>query len=81
MYFVTLNPKPNSMAKNIVQKVTFKNTKPAKVFELYANAKKHSAIAGSPVKVSTKAGAATMRRERGLIWGTQLLVAAVIGDI
>jgi activator of HSP90 ATPase len=45
------------MAKNIVQKVTFKNTKPEKVFELYANARKHSAIAGGPVKVSTKAGA------------------------
>jgi activator of HSP90 ATPase len=45
------------MAKNIVQKVTFKKTKPEKVYELYANAKKHSAIAGAPVKVSTKAGA------------------------
>ena len=44
------------MAKNIVQKVTFKKTKPEKVYELYANAKKHSAIAGSPVKVSTKTG-------------------------
>jgi activator of HSP90 ATPase len=44
------------MAKNIIQKVTFKKTRPEKVYELYANAKKHSLIAGSPVKVSTKAG-------------------------
>jgi activator of HSP90 ATPase len=45
------------MAKNIVQKVTFKKTKPEKVYELYANAKKHSSIAGAPVTVSSKAGA------------------------
>jgi activator of HSP90 ATPase len=45
------------MAKHIIQKVTFKNTKPKALFDLYTNAKLHSLIAGSPVKVSTKAGA------------------------
>ena len=48
------------MATSIVQKITFKNTKPEKVYELYANAKKHSVIAGSPVKVGSKPGAPFM---------------------
>ena len=60
MLFVILGSKSNVMAKNIIQKVTFKNTKPEKVYALYANAKLHSAIAGSPVKVSAKAGAPFM---------------------
>jgi activator of HSP90 ATPase len=45
------------MAKHIRQKVTFKKTKPKSLFNLYMNAKQHAYIAGSPVKISSKAGA------------------------
>jgi activator of HSP90 ATPase len=44
------------MAKHIAQKVTFKNAKPKALYDLYMNAKQHSHIAGSPVKISAKAG-------------------------
>ena len=44
------------MAKQITQKVTFKNAKPKALFDLYMNAKQHSHIAGSPVRISSKAG-------------------------
>ena len=46
------------MAKQITQKVTFKKTKPKTLFDLYMNSKKHSFITGSPVKISSKKGAA-----------------------
>ncbi len=44
------------MAKHIKQKLTFKKTKPKKLFDLYMNAKQHAHISGSPVKISSKAG-------------------------
>ena len=46
------------MAKHISQKITFKKTKPKALFDLYMNAKQHSHIAGSPVKISSKTGSA-----------------------
>jgi len=45
------------MTKHIKQKITFKKTKPKNLFDLYMNAKQHSHIAGSPVKISSKGGA------------------------
>ena len=45
------------MAKQIAQKMTFKKTKPKTLYNLYMNAKQHAHIAGSPVKISAKAGA------------------------
>lgn len=44
------------MSKTIVQKVIFKNTTAAKVYQLYVNAKKHSLIAGSPATITGKVG-------------------------
>jgi activator of HSP90 ATPase len=44
------------MAKNIVQKLLFKNTKPKALYDLYLNAKKHSGVTGAPAKISAKAG-------------------------
>ena len=44
------------MAKTIEQKVVFKNTTHRKVYDLYMNAKLHSQIIGSPVKISNKEG-------------------------
>ena len=46
------------MAKHITQKVTFKNTKPKTLFELYMNAKLHALVTDAPAKISTKAGSA-----------------------
>jgi activator of HSP90 ATPase len=46
------------MANQISQKITFKKTKPKALYNLYMNAKKHSLIAGSPVIISPKVGAA-----------------------
>jgi activator of HSP90 ATPase len=45
------------MAKTISHKVVYKKTTPKALYDLYMNAKKHSMIAGSPVKVSAKEGA------------------------
>jgi activator of HSP90 ATPase len=44
------------MSTHIKQKVVFKNTKPKALYDLYMNAKQHSFISGSPVKISSKAG-------------------------
>jgi activator of HSP90 ATPase len=59
------------MAKNIVQKVVFRKTKPTAVFDLYMNAKLHSFISGSPVKISSKPGA-SFTAYNGYITGTSL---------
>jgi activator of HSP90 ATPase len=59
------------MAKHITHKVTFKKTKPKALFDLYMNPKKHSFIAGSPVTVSSKAGAA-FTAHGGYITGTSV---------
>lgn len=45
------------MAKTISHKVVYKRTTPKALYDLYMNAKKHSLIAGSPVKISAKEGA------------------------
>lgn len=45
------------MKKTIVQKVVFKNTTPKAVYDLYMDAKKHSALIGSTAKISNKVGA------------------------
>ena len=44
------------MSKTILQKVVFKNTTTRVLYDLYMNAKLHSLIAGSPVKISAKPG-------------------------
>jgi activator of HSP90 ATPase len=44
------------MAKSIVQKVLFKNTRPKALYDLYMNAKKHSAVTGAPATISAKPG-------------------------
>jgi len=46
------------MAKTIEQKVVFKNTAPKALYDLYMKADLHSLIAGGPVKISDKEGAA-----------------------
>lgn len=44
------------MAKTIVQKVVFKNTTPAAIYDIYMNAKKHAAITGAPAVIKAKEG-------------------------
>ena|SRR5215469_1438010 len=44
------------MPKTISHKVVYKKTTPKILYDLYTNAKKHSMIAGSPVKISAKEG-------------------------
>ena len=44
------------MKKNVIQKVVFKRTTPKVLYDLYVNAKQHSLITGSPVKISSKEG-------------------------
>ena len=44
------------MAKNIVQNLLFKNVKPKALYDLYMNAKKHSAVTGAPAKISARIG-------------------------
>ena len=61
------------MAKHIVQKVVFKNTRPKALFDLYMNGKQHSLISGSPVKVSSKKGA-PFAAHNGYISGTNLQI-------
>lgn len=45
------------MPKTITQKVVFKNTTVGELYELYMNAKKHSAATGTVTKISEKEGA------------------------
>lgn len=45
------------MAKTITQKITFKNTTPEVLYNLYMNAKLHLKATGAPVKISEKVGA------------------------
>ena len=44
------------MTKTITQKVVFKNTTPKALYELYMDAKKHSAVTGAPAKITAKEG-------------------------
>ena len=44
------------MAKTIVQKLVFKNTKPNVLYNLYMDAKKHSMISGAPATIHAKEG-------------------------
>jgi activator of HSP90 ATPase len=44
------------MAKTIVQKVLFKKTSPKALYDLYMNAKLHSAATGAVAKISEKEG-------------------------
>ena len=44
------------MPKNIIQKVVFKNTTPKILYNLYMNAKKHSAAIGAKVEITDKIG-------------------------
>ena len=44
------------MTKTLLQKITFKNTKPNTLYELYMDSKKHSIATGAPAKISTKVG-------------------------
>jgi activator of HSP90 ATPase len=44
------------MSKTIVQEVVFKNTTPKDIYDLYMDAKKHSAATGAPAKISNKEG-------------------------
>ena len=46
------------MPKTIVQDVVFKNTAVKDLYDLYMNAKKHSATTGAPAKISGKEGSA-----------------------
>ena len=46
------------MAKTIVQKIVFKNTKPKDLYNLYIDAKKHSNVTGDVAKISAKEGSA-----------------------
>jgi activator of HSP90 ATPase len=59
------------MAKHVVHKITFKKTKPKALFDLYMDKKKHSLIAGSPVTISSKAGA-PFSAHGGYITGTNI---------
>jgi activator of HSP90 ATPase len=46
------------MGKNITQTVLFKNSSPEQLYNIYMDAKKHSASIGNvPVKISNKVGA------------------------
>ena len=45
------------MPKTITQRVVFKNTTASELYELYMNAKKHSAATGTVTKISEKEGA------------------------
>jgi activator of HSP90 ATPase len=44
------------MAKNITQKVVFKNTPAKSLYDLYMNEKKHSKATAAPAKIANKIG-------------------------
>jgi activator of HSP90 ATPase len=59
------------MSTSITQKIVFKNTTPAALYDLYLNSKKHSAATGADAKLSTKVGGAFSAYE-GYITGKNL---------
>ena len=59
------------MAKTISQKVIFKNTAPKELYDLYMDAKKHSAVTQSKAKINAKVGAA-FSAYNGFILGKNL---------
>jgi uncharacterized protein YndB with AHSA1/START domain len=59
------------MAKTIVQKVVFKNTTPKDLYDLYMNAKKHTAATAAPAQITNKEGAAFSAHD-GYITGQNL---------
>ena len=59
------------MSKTIVQEVVFKNTTPKALYDLYMDAKKHSAATGAPAKISDKAGS-SFSAHGGYITGKNL---------
>jgi activator of HSP90 ATPase len=59
------------MSKTIVQEVVFKNTTPKALYDLYMDAKKHSAATGSPAKISGKVGG-SFSAHNGYITGKNL---------
>ena len=44
------------MSKTITQDILFRNTTPKSLFDLYINAKKHSAATGAMAKITSKEG-------------------------
>jgi len=60
------------MTKTILQSAKF-NATPGELFELYLDAKKHSAATGAPVKISRKVGGA-FNAFGGAISGRNLLI-------
>lgn len=56
-HYIRLTIKSKIMAKTITQKVVFKNATTSDLYELYMNAKKHSAATGTATKISEKEGA------------------------
>ncbi len=44
------------MTKTILQKITFRNTKPKALYDLYMDSKKHSVATGATAKISPKEG-------------------------
>jgi len=61
------------MSKTIVQKVVFKNTTPQQLYELYMDAKKHSAATGTATRISDKEGKSFSAGD-GYITGKNLLL-------
>jgi activator of HSP90 ATPase len=59
------------MPKTIVQKVVFKNTTPAALYDLYMNPKKHALATGAPAEIKAKEGAA-FKAHGGYISGENL---------
>jgi activator of HSP90 ATPase len=59
------------MAKTITQKIVFKNTTPAQLYNLYMDAKKHTEATGDKAKIKDKEGAAFSAGD-GYMWGKNL---------
>jgi activator of HSP90 ATPase len=59
------------MSKTIVHEVVFKNTTSKDLYDLYMNAKKHSAATGAPAKISPTVGT-SFSAHNGYITGRNL---------
>jgi hypothetical protein len=59
------------MAKTIVQKVVFKNTAPAAIYDAYMNAKKHTVVTGAAADIKAKEGTSFSAHD-GYITGENL---------
>ena len=68
------------MPKTIIQKILFRNTTPKALYDIYINAKKHTAATGAMAKINSKEGS-NFTAHGGYISGRNLQIVTFAKSI